>query len=326
MSNDGSPRATAPIHWAGIWGPWDFSSDDVTFKGVITQFKDADGRDTSGPAAGLAMSNRRFSGGELSADVTFRAGIPTPSCELVFYYDAQRRAYLSAGISEGPGMYIIRQYTGKEFHNYAVAGNRANFKVDQTYSMRVRVIGSQVTLTVDGVEVLQAIIPASVPPSQAGVWCYGDSDVEITNFAVTGTRGRVFVVMQFTGPFNDVFNEVLKNVCDKFDLKAFRADEVYGPGLIIQDVERDITESEFVIADITPVNANVYYEVGYARAANKEVILLADRGQMEKLPFDVAPFRVLFYENTIGGKRRFEEALEKHIAAVLRKRALPERA
>ena len=64
-------------------------------------------------------------------------------------------------------------------------------------------------------------------------------------------------------------------------------------------------ESEFVIAEITPVNANVYYELGFAHAINKPTILLADRA-IDKLPFDVSPFRVLFYENTIGGKRLFE--------------------
>jgi hypothetical protein len=73
-----------------------------------------------------------------------------------------------------------------------------------------------------------------------------------------------------------------------------------------------------VIAEITPVNPNVYYELGFAHAINKPTILLADRA-IDRLPFDVSPFRVLFYENTIGGKRLFEDGLRKHIAAILTK-------
>jgi hypothetical protein len=56
--------------------------------------------------------------------------------------------------------------------------------------------------------------------------------------------------------------------------------------------------------------------VGYAHARGKPTILIADRG-IEKLPFDVSPFRTLFYENSIDGKRRIEEGLRKHIKAIL---------
>ena len=48
--------------------------------------------------------------------------------------------------------------------------------------------------------------------------------------------------------------------------------------LIIADLVRQIFESKIVIAEITPANANVYYEVGFAHAMNKPTILFADRG------------------------------------------------
>ena len=62
-------------------------------------------------------------------------------------------------------------------------------------------------------------------------------------------------------------------------------------------------------------NENVFYELGYAHALKKPTILLADR--TKKLPFDVSGYRCLFYENSIGGKRKVEEALEKHLKAIL---------
>jgi len=72
-----------------------------------------------------------------------------------------------------------------------------------------------------------------------------------------------------------------------------------------------------VIAEITPANPNVYYEIGYAHALNKPTILIAERAT--ELPFDVSPFRVLFYENTIAGKKRIEEGLRRHLEAILGK-------
>jgi hypothetical protein len=59
----------------------------------------------------------------------------------------------------------------------------------------------------------------------------------------------------------------------------------------------------------------VFYEVGYAHGIGKTTILLSDR-KREKLPFDIAGFRHLFYDNTIGGKRAVEEALHRHLEAL----------
>ncbi len=93
------------------------------------------------------------------------------------------------------------------------------------------------------------------------------------------------------------------------------ADETYGPGLIISDISKQIIDSKIIIADITPANPNVYYEVGYAHALNKPTILIAEKPT--ELPFDVSPFRTLFYENSIRGKKQVEDGLRKHIQAIL---------
>jgi hypothetical protein len=59
----------------------------------------------------------------------------------------------------------------------------------------------------------------------------------------------------------------------------------------------------------------VYFEVGYALALKKPIILLAKRET--KLPFDIAGFRVLFYDDSIGGKIRVEEGLTQHLTAIV---------
>jgi hypothetical protein len=89
------------------------------------------------------------------------------------------------------------------------------------------------------------------------------------------------------------------------------------------DVLQDILESEFVVADVTPANPNVYYEVGVADALGKPVILVADRAQRQILPFDIAPNRTIYYENTIAGKKKFEEDFRKSIAALEQRLARP---
>jgi hypothetical protein len=43
---------------------------------------------------------------------------------------------------------------------------------------------------------------------------------------------------------------------------------------------------------------------------------LAGRGK--ELPFDIRGYRCLFDENSIGGKSKLEEALHRHLEAILR--------
>jgi hypothetical protein len=87
--------------------------------------------------------------------------------------------------------------------------------------------------------------------------------------------------------------------------------------MILTDIINEINESIFIIAEISPNNANVYYELGYSHAKNKPTILIAQKGT--ELPFDVLPFRIIFYEDSIVGKRRIEEDLEKNIISILNK-------
>jgi hypothetical protein len=69
------------------------------------------------------------------------------------------------------------------------------------------------------------------------------------------------------------------------------------------------------------LNANVFYEVGYAHALNKFTVLLAEEGT--KLLFDLSGYRCIFYKNSIGGKRMVEEKLEQYLEAILSARPSP---
>jgi hypothetical protein len=95
----------------------------------------------------------------------------------------------------------------------------------------------------------------------------------------------------------------------------YRADEMSGPGMILSDIITGIQDAAVVIAEITPVNANVFYELGYAHATGKPTILLAEKGM--SLPFDVSGFRCIFYDDSIGGKRRVEAELRRHLEAIV---------
>jgi hypothetical protein len=198
----------------------------------------------------------------------------------------------------------------------AEAGLAANLAVGRPITFRVLIRGQRVSLEVDGVRVLEYVLPMSLPYGQLGLysWLRQGGGFEFTDFSASAVRGDAFVVMQFSG-FEELYSDVIEPLTKKFGLRPYRADQVYGPGSILEDIIRGIETAQIVIAEITPTNENVFYEVGYAHALKKPTILLAEKDK--KLPFDLSGFRCLFYENSIGGKRKVEEGLKKHLQAIL---------
>lgn len=316
--------------WIPLFGQFEEHKGAVTFKG---KWEEPRALDQDGTAAesrqrlqsvGVVLSDQEISDGTVSGDVTFAAIGRNTGCEFVVGFDIETKSYLTAGISGFfDAMFTIREWVpwaqspGEQprWVTYSGGGDRSNLKPRRRYAIRVDVSGSRVELALDGVPVAAATVPPNAKRRRhVGLWCLNHADITIDNIQIRGGKPRAFVVMQFSEPYDQVYSEVVRRVCDNFNLQTIRADEIYGPGLIISDVVDQIQRAQVIIADITPVNANVYFEVGYALALNKPIILLAKKGT--ELPFDVKPFRVLFYEDSIGGKPKVEEGLARHLRAI----------
>ena len=174
----------------------------------------------------------------------------------------------------------------------------------------VLVEGSKISLSVDGVHLCQA--NHQVIENQVAFFMQSTKMVSISNIVTKSATPNAFVVMQFKEEYNEFFREVIKPTCEKHGLEVIRADDMYTSGLIIQDIIQSLEESSLVIAEITPDNPNVYYELGYAHGIKKPTILLCDSSR-EKLPFDISGIRTIFYDNKISGKSQVEERLSKHL-------------
>ena len=122
--------------------------------------------------------------------------------------------------------------------------------------------------------------------------------------------------MKFEETYDNLYREVIRPVCEKSGFEVQRADDVFRPGIILQDIINGLLDSDLVIAEVTPPNPNVFYELGFAHALDKPTVLLARRGG--ELPFDISGYRVIFYDDTIGGKPQVETTLNKHLTNILR--------
>jgi hypothetical protein len=63
----------------------------------------------------------------------------------------------------------------------------------------------------------------------------------------------------------------------------------------VLDFERGIQDARLCFADITEDNPNVWFELGYAIACKKEVVLVCSKERTTKFPFDMQHRTIIHY-------------------------------
>ena len=122
-------------------------------------------------------------------------------------------------------------------------------------------------------------------------------------------KANCFVLMPFDPKFKEVYdtiNETLESEILNIDCK--RGDDFH-EAHIIGAILQGISGSEFIIADLTESNANVFYELGLAHCVkdiNNVIIITQD---MKFVPFDLRQFRCIQYEQSLAGANKLREEL-----------------
>lgn len=110
-----------------------------------------------------------------------------------------------------------------------------------------------------------------------------------------------FVLMPFSGDFDDIYRMGIKETAIALGVKAERVDEQIFQEGILERIYRQIESADIVIADMSGQNPNVFYEVGYAHAKEKLCILLTKNA--EDIPFDLKHHRHIVYGQSISKLR-----------------------
>lgn len=123
---------------------------------------------------------------------------------------------------------------------------------------------------------------------------------------------RCFVAMPFSDLYTGIWLHVIKPTVEAVGDNCLRADNIFTPGTIINDVFSEIKKSDYIIADLSGHNPNVYYELGYAHALDKIVILITN--DRSSLPFDISHHRIISYDNSVLGAEKLKLNLSKFIS------------
>ena len=116
--------------------------------------------------------------------------------------------------------------------------------------------------------------------------------------------------------FDQIYNEAIKPAIEASGLEALRGDEERTGGIIHGAMFARLLLAEFVVADLTLANPNVFYELGIRHAA-KPFTTVPIFANVSALPFDVALVRAVGYELKKG---KLTKAAAKKLKSQLSKR------
>ncbi len=307
-NRDAAPQT--PGHWAALTGRWSFDSAISIYEGP---FEDQQ------PPYGLVLSNLNLQDGHVAVTIIFdnlADRSSNASAGVVLGFHSGDGSYLNPQLGGWKSAYAMSEFVpGEGWRSIKRTGSIDNLQAGQPYELEIRQTGQRIWMLVDGIQILEEVLAHPLTGNQIGLYAFGRHKITFRAFQAFDKRPRAFVAMPFHEPFNSMYREVIQPEGERAGLEVIRVDELTRPGIIFEDIRRQISESKVVIAEITDPNQNVFYELGYAHALNKPTILLARRGR--DLPFDIRSYRVIFYDDTIGGKPEVERNLAKHLRSVL---------
>jgi hypothetical protein len=137
--------------------------------------------------------------------------------------------------------------------------------------------------------------------------------------AASAATSELFVIMPFSEAWSDGTYAFIRRAVEELgippeEIHLYRADEIASPGQISEQIKDAIVRAQVVIADITGVNPNVMWELGYADGKAKAIVILNQDPRSS--PFDIADRRQVAYHASPTDSD--ETNLVRHLAAALR--------
>ena len=123
---------------------------------------------------------------------------------------------------------------------------------------------------------------------------------------------NVFMIMPFQEEFLELYGMIKEKLKDKYEFS--NAGDLESKRNILQDIVVGIAQADVIIADVTQLNPNVFYELGLCHALDKKVILITQ--DINELPFDIRSYRVSEYQTNFWKIKDIIDEIEKILQGV----------
>lgn len=114
--------------------------------------------------------------------------------------------------------------------------------------------------------------------------------------------------------FLTIYSKYVKPILGEFQYEIIRVDEDIVPGPIDKKLVNYLATSDLVIADLSTLNPNVFYELGIRHALKaKGTILIVDDSITPHIPFNVHNYTTIHFNQEAKGLGKLMEKLRKTI-------------
>ena len=119
---------------------------------------------------------------------------------------------------------------------------------------------------------------------------------------------EVFVIMPFSSDLDDIYFLGIREIARILGYSCLRTDEIEFVGDVRSKILDCISNCKVLIAEVTNKNPNVYYEVGYADALKKPVILITKH--ISSSTFDIIGLNHIIYKNIQDLREKLRNRLQ----------------
>ena len=143
------------------------------------------------------------------------------------------------------------------------------------------------------------------------------------------TKKKCFVIMPVSGTescseagWTSIFEEMIKPavVGSRLGLTCERAKP--RTGNLIRDILNELNKADVVVADLTDMNANVFYELGVRHALRNRTILIAQ--DMKYVPSDLRSYWVIIYRKDLSGLRHLKDEVKRVLREMMKNPDAPD--
>lgn len=121
-----------------------------------------------------------------------------------------------------------------------------------------------------------------------------------------------FIVMEFNDKNERLYNSSIKPALEEYKIESCRADKNTLSNFIYENVTNNIKQNNYIVV-IASNNKNVYFELGYALALNKRVIVLKNSNDDNDIATDINSLIYVEFDNEYDLRSKLESKLKELI-------------
>lgn len=116
--------------------------------------------------------------------------------------------------------------------------------------------------------------------------------------------------------FRTLYAAYVKPALERAGYHVQRADDTELAGAVTRDIVSRLANADIVIADLTHLNPNVFYEIGIRHTLRRNgTILIIDKARTTGIPFDLSGYRAIMFTGDLAGVADLQKRLDRALAA-----------